>query len=177
MQKHNVDLKWSLWMASEAEFAERVEEGVLDDMKKAFAGEIEECQINTAPKKEIRYGKVNIYEGGAHVELSYEWDEPYEFLDRLAMFVDESGSAELTEEESEQATDDIAEYFSEVQFYVDEEVEATDFADLMEKIDAVETKLIEREKKESAGFDSYLRKLGRGIRKARAESGEEVETE
>jgi hypothetical protein len=150
--RFNIDLKWSLWQDSEPEFAERFP-GVLETAKMAFSGEGSEVCILTAPRKECRYGKVQIHEGGAHVSFNFEWDEPRDQADRLHEYPD---LLTLTEQELEKSTDEIANWLSEVQWCWEEEVTARSFEDLMVAIDDVEARLLQYEDQVSLAFEHYL---------------------
>ena len=73
-----VDLKWSLWTTDESIW-EDYAPGVLDKIKR---GEV--SVLRTAPRKEIRYGKVEFLSGGSVlVDFRSEWDEPYDLANTL----------------------------------------------------------------------------------------------
>ena len=68
----SVDLKWSLWSRDKGVWDERAP-GVWELMHDAFFGH-GNVSIETAPRKEIRFGIVLIRKGAADVEFEAEWD-------------------------------------------------------------------------------------------------------
>jgi hypothetical protein len=158
--KYNIDLKWSLW--SSEELLERYPE-VYEQARLAFSAEGDPVEIHTAPRKEIRFGDVTIEDGCASVNFYFEWDEPYEQLWRV-----EEITGELTEPETESAKQDVCEYFSEMDWGIYKEVGAPTFEELLEKIDEVESELLELEDRQSNAFEEHLKWMGGAILEQRA---------
>lgn len=156
MKEHTIDLRWSLWQRLPSE---DFPEAVIADMEEAFKGEGEEVTVRTAPKKEIRFGQVVVFEGGADVVFDFEWDEPYEQLWRI-----EETTGELTEAQSEDLSGRIASWMSEMDWNIHREIEATTFEELMEKIDMTEEDLMELEDNQSKAFDEYLKHLATSVK-------------
>lgn len=74
----SIDLKWSLWSTQRTYFDEYAP-GVWDTMRAAFDGTGTEVLVNTAPRKEIRYGSVLVQPGQMHVHFWAEWDNGQTF--------------------------------------------------------------------------------------------------
>jgi hypothetical protein len=78
-----IDLKWSLWSADIEHFEEYAPE-TLKHLRAGFAGDFAEygdyVVITTAPRKEIRYGKVTIDPKTDRVTVTFraEWDDDQE---------------------------------------------------------------------------------------------------
>lgn len=70
----SVDLKWSCWTTDESIWNDYAP-GVWERMQKAFTGESGPVTVGTGPRKEIRYGSVTIYRGGASGYFCTNWDE------------------------------------------------------------------------------------------------------
>jgi hypothetical protein len=80
------DLKWSLWSQDEEHWKGYCRRGdVWGAMKAAFLGEGPPVTVFTAPRKEIRYGRVYVTEGGATGYFRTEWDEPHCLADTLGL--------------------------------------------------------------------------------------------
>lgn len=82
---HRVDLKWSLWSADESTWEERNAVEALAAMKDAAAGG-EVVRIHTTPRKEGRYGTVEIGCRPDHFKAEYdrllpELNKAYDALD------------------------------------------------------------------------------------------------
>jgi len=71
MKEHRVDLKWSLWSEDPGTWEEYAP-AALADMEAAAAGG-EAVRIYTAPRKEIRYGMVDIPPSGKDI-MDQEYD-------------------------------------------------------------------------------------------------------
>lgn len=78
-----VDLKWSLWSVAEEHWQEYAPE-TLKHLKAGFAGDFDEygdtIVVTTAPRKEIRFGKVTIDPKANLVTVTFnsEFDEDQE---------------------------------------------------------------------------------------------------
>jgi hypothetical protein len=169
MKEYSIDLRWSLWAAYPEEFDSPRAQEALAAMRAAFEGGVfadeEEVTIHTAPKKEIRFGRVEVFEGGAKVEFSFEWDEPYEQLWRV-----EEVAGELTESEAQAAKNEIASWMGEMTWSIEEEIYAITFDELLQKIDKVETELLALEDSQSKAFDPFLKALGEQIKEERKDA-------
>lgn len=87
----NVDLKWSVWSMDETEWEERAP-GAWEQMREYFdastdPGNPEQSElvghplvVNSGPRKEIRWGTVEISPGRATVKMWAEWDNGTQFL-------------------------------------------------------------------------------------------------
>jgi hypothetical protein len=158
----DIDLRWSLWTADEDGFAENDHnQKVLDAMKAAFAGG-RPVTVNTAPKKEIRFGSVDITKGTANVHFSFEWDEDYEHLYRV-----EEIAPDLSPKEERDARESISMFLCELENYQDREIKADTFAELMAAIDKVESDLLESEQSQSDSFEEMIKGLGEWIKENR----------
>lgn len=88
--ERTVDLKWSLW-SRDKETWEEYAPGILDWMRKWFEASTDEGnpesaglsdsprKVGTAPRKEIRFGDVEIEPEKAHVHFWAEWDSGRQF--------------------------------------------------------------------------------------------------
>ncbi len=147
-REHRVDLKWSLWSARVGCWEEYAPETLALLRAGIEGGHMLEdgwnCVIHTAPRKEIRCGTVEIYARDgrifADVLFGCEWDEPYalagtllavsrleetdENLARVQAYVEDCGIRGTTREE----TIDFG--------------ETPTLAEVLEKIDAVESALL-----------------------------------
>lgn len=88
-EKLSVDLKWSCWSVDRGYWGEYAP-GVWERMEAAFKGEAGPVVVHTGPRKEIRYGSVTIYKGGACGQFSCEWDSVEELADTLGVKCDEA---------------------------------------------------------------------------------------
>lgn len=82
----DVDLKWSLWSDSKDHwigYSDRAD--VWNAMVAAFHGRGPWICVWTAPRKEIRYGRVNISHHCADGYFRTEWDDPAELADTLGL--------------------------------------------------------------------------------------------
>lgn len=86
IQEFSVDLKWSLWSQYEEHWRDYSREGeVWDAMRASFLGCGPNVKIWTAPRKEIRYGLVNVSHRCADGYFRTEWDEPHALADTLGL--------------------------------------------------------------------------------------------
>ena len=160
LAEFEVDLRWSLWTITETEFPDRC----LWRMVRAFNGEMSPVVIRTAPGKEIRFGSVEIYSGGADVCFYLEWDDPCELA---RMTSERLGLEDLSEAERDYLCDSIATWCSEATWSITRSVSAQTFEELMERIDEVESDLIELEQQQEGAFTEYLDSLGASIKAER----------
>jgi hypothetical protein len=165
-EEREVDLKYALWSAHREEWEDR-EPGAWELMEAAFEGyevppidpqelgDVVCARIRTAPRKEIRYGVVEIGEGSASVRFKAGWDS-------IADLVPEG----VPEERFEEVRDAIWEWFlgdgmmdedgDPLGALVEEEVTAGTFVELMVKIDDLEDRLLREERERSKALDEYL---------------------
>lgn len=88
-----VDLKWSLWTTNERIWRDRAPDAWMPLRAGIEDGCLEESGdrlvIHTAPRKEIRFGTVELWFDGEHnrlkatINFSAEWDEVPDLLDAL----------------------------------------------------------------------------------------------
>lgn len=138
----NVDLKWSLW-SKDRDYWEDYVPGVWDQIGKLPVGQT--IEINTAPKKEIRFGHVQITRSEpkkwvAWGKFKTEWDEIDDLADSLGVDVEEPYDREAFSELLPYTEGGIG---VEVGF----EVTASSAKALMAKIDKQEEILIEQDGK------------------------------
>jgi hypothetical protein len=84
MREIEVDLKWALWSAERITWEDNGHGDALRQMEAALGGG-ETVTVLTAPRKEIRYGRVEVGEKTAFVQFRTEWDELYELADTLGV--------------------------------------------------------------------------------------------
>lgn len=95
-KKFNVDLKWSAWTTDESIWMDYAP-SVYTELKALAIGD--SITINTAPRKECRYGSVTIERRlrdkyrrdtwRAFGHFTAEWDSPYELMDTLGLNVND----------------------------------------------------------------------------------------
>lgn len=152
----NVDLKWSLWSAERSTWQDKGLEKHLRAMEDAFVGRTKEFTVHTAPRKEIRYGRVTVSRDKAAVEFRCVWDDPRSLLP------DELSTDDL-------ATDAAHDWFvneglgffdgdaeSPVGACVQKTVEATSFDALLQAIDDCEAELLQQEQDNGKKFDQFV---------------------
>jgi hypothetical protein len=151
-----IDLKWSLWSTDESLWKESCKEenqDILTIMRNAFNGTDKRIVIHSAPRREIRFGQVELSKGKAKVEFSAVWDTSFDL-------VPDNCPKRLRKNLIEEI-----EFYFEDNFYDDQNplgalvstvVESDSFDDLMFKIDGLEDKLIEDEKENSKKFHEWL---------------------
>lgn len=162
MQTYDVDLRWSLWSKYTEEFEGRNAEAI-NAAKQVFDGEYDyPVKIHTAPKKEIRFGTVTFTGQTAEVLFSFDWDEPYEQIWRV-----EEITGELNEQEEASVREQIEMFFSELDWSVSDDVSGSTFAELMERIDEVESNLLEQEDTQSKELDALLKSLAEWVMEER----------
>lgn len=155
-KEFQVDLKWSLWSLNDSEFPDEV----LFEMQMAFEGDLPAVIIRTHPRKEIRFGSVEVYKGGADVCFYFEWDDPRSIQKVLS-------DLSLSQGERDFATDRIAAFYSEMTWQISRVIAAGSFVELMEQIDQVESDLMELEIHQSKALDSELEQIAKTIRAGR----------
>jgi hypothetical protein len=84
MRELEVDLKWSLWSAECVTWEDYGYGEALRLMEEALGGG-EPVTIHTAPRKEIRYGSVEVGEKIAFIQFRTEWDELHDLADTLGI--------------------------------------------------------------------------------------------
>lgn len=164
-EKVRVDLKWACWSRDEGHW-EQYAPGIWERMQSAFNGTQGPVEISTGPRKEIRYGSVEISKGQASGHFCTEWDDVESLADTLGL-TDDNGDWKLPEEEQEEllskygreklnADQDMC-FRESIPFSMhtyepgmdrDFTVKARSFAKLMERIDAEEDQLLQDDKRE-----------------------------
>lgn len=151
-----VDLKWSLWTADRGIWDEYAP-GAWSEMRKAFFGKSDEVTVHTAPRKEIRYGTVEVREGEAFVSFRAIWDAPNCHVPE-----------HVPEDQIDEASETIASWFDDNEGYEDgdtespvaaqviRKVKADSFPKLMRKIDECEEQLLREEQEASEHFAEYI---------------------
>lgn len=84
----SVDLKWSLWSQDQGVWDDYAT-GVWQQMRDAFLGKTAPLVVKTAPRKEIHFGSVTVFKGGAKGVFTTEWDEVEGLADTLGVECDE----------------------------------------------------------------------------------------
>lgn len=164
------DLKWSLWSADRETWANHHAGKTWDAMENAFHGKGPAVRLYTAPRKEIRFGTVTVETGRATVELKTGWDSTVDHVPE-----------EVPEEYREEVSAAIERWFCERHGYMDEdmptgamatdEFEADSFDRLMERIDALEEVLMQKESEASDEFDEFLAELMERFETIQPEAG------
>lgn len=167
----DVDLKWGLWSPDKSIWEERAP-GVWKKLERAFKGTGPAVTVHTAPRKEIRYGTVEVWKGHATVRFGSIWDEP-------SCHVPES----VPESRFEKAREAIWEWFSGDYGFWDgdpespigalvetgwDPIRARSFDALMRKIDAMEADLLNQESEHSKAFDEFLKELAKELGRKRS---------
>lgn len=162
--EHSIDLRWSLWTANVRE----IKPEIVLDMRRAFNGSGNPVLVKTAPKKEIRFGKVQIEQGHALVTFHFEWDEPYEQVYR----VEELVKPDMDEGERQKAIGLIQDFYVGMTWYVYRDVRPKSFIGLMKGIDAVESDLLALEDRQSKAHENNIKFIAEYIRNKRKEQNE-----
>lgn len=155
-KSYTVDLKWSIWTTDENEFVgqeasqrwERIDLG--EKMRNAFLGTGPPIEINSAPRKEIRFGNVTIQKGGAVGEMKTSWGESYTLVPYDMESIDEATDGGVTD-----AINDWVEFCTAgfddsgnvMGAFVDFDIKASTFEALMEAIDQQEEMLIQQDQR------------------------------
>lgn len=157
-----VDLKWGLWDTDESIWEDCEGESgkeIYQKMREAFKGEGAPVTIQTAPRKEIRFGTVDIYEGGASVKFHTHWDSPWDLL---------PDCLPDDEEVQEDFKNLIEDYLQDSYGYcegdvndpigaeISDDIKAGTFEELMGKIDELESELLDLESQHSTEFHQFL---------------------
>jgi hypothetical protein len=107
-------------------------------MQDAFLGKTGPLKISTAPRKEIHFGSVTVFKGGAKGVLTTEWDDVEGLADTLGVECDEV-FRECVPFTMENMAPGVAWAFS---------VKARKFESLMRRIDDENSRLLERDEQE-----------------------------
>jgi len=149
-----VNLKRSAWSADESAWEER-EPGLWKRMYQAYRGEAPPIEIHSSPSKEIRYGEVLIEKGRVDATFSAEWHD-------LGSFVPDEiqGEEEVDLKKQEirawLSDHDMLEY-GEIKIREGADFEWTgDFYSFMAAIDAVEARLLEKDRDLWKRFDREI---------------------
>tara|TARA_Y100000034_G_scaffold131492_1_gene192356 strand:- start:6870 stop:7499 length:630 start_codon:yes stop_codon:yes gene_type:complete len=158
-QAYTVDLKWSIWTTDENEFVgtgtttsqRRYRIDLGEKMRNAFLGTGPPIEIQSAPRKEIRYGNVTIKKGGAVGEMRTCWGEVYELVPDDMESIDEATGGGVTDAISDWV--DGRSGFDEggdvIGAFVDFDIKASTFEAMMEAIDQQEEMLIQQDMRNS----------------------------
>lgn len=157
-RKHSIDLKYSIWSTELADFEERYPRWreMFEDIAWAAnsdPGRGHQVIIHSAPSKEIRGGTIKIEDGEVDVDLWSEWDAidapdwAHELLanDRIDLLEGIYSSLIDWHIESE-----IEGFSADPRVLQDDQFDRkdlTDFNDLIVRIDDVEDKLLEKDKR------------------------------
>jgi hypothetical protein len=145
-EKVSVDLKWCCWSKHNSTWDEYAP-GVWEKAEAAFKGEAGPVTVNTAPRKEIRYGSVTIYKGGAAGHFCCEWDSVEDLADTLGTTADD-GFHEMIP---------CSVHLMEPGMDWDFKVKARTFASLMRKIDNEEDSLLQAATQEWGYIEACFR--------------------
>lgn len=145
--QRTIDIKWSLWSAS-PDTIEEYAPGLVAQVLAAYDGTGPAVTIYTGPRKEIRYGTIEVSAGRAWVDMYTEWDNIEEGLcpddidpEQVRPFFDYGyGYGDNGEPRGA---------------WVTETVEGVPAADLLARIDAVEEKLLALDREQSNAFDAW----------------------
>ena len=88
-RERSVDLKWGLWSSDKATW-EQFAPGAWEEMRAAFNGTGPAIEIVTAPRKEIRCGRVVISKGQASGRFTCEWDDCESLAEVLGTVCDDA---------------------------------------------------------------------------------------
>ena len=156
-EARSVDLKWSLW-SQDKDFWEEQAPGVWGKLEKLRAGE--SATIATAPRKEIRYGRVTITrtEAGYDADVHFQavWDSAESLCDTVGL-----------EEEHLDAVRELLPYAG-GEAGVETEATLTGVADLltlMVAIDDLESELLVEEKQAWVAFEKACESLKGDVEK------------
>lgn len=151
-KKITVDLKWGCWSQDKGTWDEYAK-GAWEKMRAAYLGKGPPVDVHTSPRKEIRHGSVEIFEGEAYPHFYTEWDD----LEALA-------SNWMEEDEP-----DYARFLRWLRDNVpnteggtigaDEmpgKITARTFPELMKKIDDVEARLLEKDGALYTELDAHI---------------------
>jgi hypothetical protein len=153
----SVDLKWSLWSADEATWEECAPD-IWVKMLAAYLGVAQPLVVFTAPRKEIRGGRVTIRPGAAEVSFRCTWDDIPSLMDTYGL-----------DAENEELRADVTTYFEggdgfdesgdTIGALEEAHVEAGTFEELIAAIDAVEDRLLAVEREHGEHFEAFCRDL------------------
>jgi len=156
-REYAIELEVSLWSLNESEFP-------LDPlffMQRAFEGDIPPIVIRTSPKHQERFGGVRVARGRATVSFYFQWKDPVDLAG--AIWLDHiPNRAELA-----YAIDQISLWCMEATWEITRDVEAETFDELMERIDEVETDLMELERRQANAFDALCAEIVKTIKDSR----------
>lgn len=164
IETRGVDLKWGLWTDDEGLWQESGCSDELAQLRRAFYGERPPLKIDTAPRKEIRYGTVIAEHGALSYAFRAEWDETYELAQLAEVDLDAEAQVEL-----EALIDDFLQCIREelpfdfamaadnIGAYVSGVAMGDDFETAMAEVDAAEGALLEIEQENSAELDRLIK--------------------
>jgi len=161
-REYPIELEASLWSVNEGEFPI----DPLFYMQRAFEGDIGPVMIRTAARKESRYGSVKITRARAEVAFYFQWDDPVDLTNELFT----SLHMVPTLGELNYGIDRISLWCLEATWQITRRVEAQTFDELLEKIDQVESDLMELERRQSSAFTKFLGEIVATIKDNRSKS-------
>jgi hypothetical protein len=160
--ERTVDLKWSLW-SKDRSTLEGYAPGLVQQIERALADK-EQLELYTAPRKEIRFGKVTFDVHEVDVFFRADWDEASSQMERIDGWP-------LSFPAQREAEDAIIGWYRDRggNSYGENVVRSTETFDprgmsldeVLARIDAVEERLLADEWQASAEFALFLKELGR----------------
>jgi hypothetical protein len=159
-REYPIDLEESLWSLHEGVFPP----DPLFYMQRAFDGDITSVIIRTAAKAQKRFGSVKVTRARAEVAFYFVWDDPVDLVCAIFDYLDPAPNRE----ELSYAIDRIAIWCMEATWQISRRLEAETFDELMEKIDQVESDLMELERRQGGAFTKFLDQLVATIKDNRA---------
>src|SRR5512137_184625 len=155
MISKRVDLKWSLWSADPDYWEEHDGGEVLAAMRAALAGG-DVVEVVTAPRKEIKFGRVLVGEGRANVSFRSEWDSISDLLGELG---EDTASVEMaTEWFLDQG---LLLYGEPCGAHVQEQIQARCLEDLLARVDELEERLDKEDRATAERFARFRLELDR----------------
>lgn len=133
----SVDLKWSCWTEDKSVWDEYAP-GVYQKMADAFTGKSKPVEINSGPRKEIRYGCIVISKGQATGHFCTEWDDAESLAETLNIEPDDAFREMIP----------FSSHNMEPGMDWEFKVKARKFTTLIRAIDKEENKLLEMDERE-----------------------------
>jgi hypothetical protein len=158
MREYPISLEMSLW-SLDAQFP-------IDPLffiERAFDGDIPPVLVRTAPREGDRFGSVRIARGRAEVSFYFQWKDPVDLVDDCF----EAICFEPTRSERAYAIDRVSIWAIEATWEITRKVQAETFDELMEKIDEVESDLMELEGRQRNAFYPFFDEILQSIRDKR----------
>ncbi len=143
----SVDLKWSLWSEDKDNW-EDYAPGVWKQLEDAFLGKTGSVIVRTAPRKEIHFGMVTVFKGGAEGSFATEWDEPEGLAETLEVEYDEA-FREMVPFTTTKMEPGVEVFF---------QLKAKKFNKLMRRLDQANSELLDKNEEEWKYFKSCFTK-------------------